>query len=87
MKPNIHPNYQKVVFHDTIASKYFLIGSTIQTDRTIEYQGKMYPYITIDISSASHPFYTNEQRVTKQDGRVSKFNQRFGRVGNKKWKY
>lgn len=83
MKPNIHPNYQKVVFHDTAADTYFLVGSTIKTDRTIDYKGKVYPYITIDISSVSHPFYTGEQRVTKKDGRVSKFKNRFGNVGSK----
>lgn len=83
MKPNIHPDYQKVVFHDTIADTYFVIGSTLKTNRTIEYEGETYPYVTIDISSVSHPFYTGEQRVTKKDGRVSKFNQRFGKLGSK----
>lgn len=83
MRPNIHPDYQTVVFHDTIANTYFLIGSTIKTKRTIEYEGKTYPYVTVDVSSASHPFYTGEQRVTKKDGRVSKFNKRFGKMGTK----
>jgi large subunit ribosomal protein L31 len=83
MKPNIHPDYQKVVFHDTAANTYFLIGSTVKTDRTVEYEGKVYPYVPIDISSISHPFYTGEQRVTKKDGRVSKFNDRFGKIGSK----
>jgi large subunit ribosomal protein L31 len=83
LKPNIHPNYQKVVFHDTAANAYFLVGSTIKTERTIDYEGKIYPYVTIDISSVSHPFYTGEQRVTKKDGRVSKFKNRFGSIGSK----
>lgn len=83
MKPDIHPNYQKVVFHDTAANTYFVVGSTIQTDRTINYEGKTYPYISIDVSSASHPFYTGEQRVAKKDGRVSKFKNRFGSIGSK----
>ena len=68
MKPNIHPDYQKVVFHDTAADTYFLVGSTVKTDRTVEYEGKTYPYVTLDVSSASHPFYTGEQRVAKKDG-------------------
>lgn len=83
LKSNIHPNYQKVVFHDTAADTYFLVGSTIKTDRTIDYEGKVYPYVTIDISSVSHPFYTGEQRVAKKDGRVSKFKNRFGSIGSK----
>lgn len=83
MKANIHPKYQKVVFHDTAADTYFVIGSTIKTDRTVEYQGKIYPYVTLDISSASHPFYTGEQRVAQNDGRVSKFKNRFGNIGSK----
>ena len=83
LKSNIHPNYQKVVFHDTAADTYFLVGSTIKTDRTIDYEGKVYPYVTIDISSVSHPFYTGEQRAAKKDGRVSKFKNRFGNIGSK----
>lgn len=83
MQPNIHPNYQKVVFHDTAADTYFLVGSTIKTERTIEHEGKKYPYVTLDISSASHPFYTGEQRIAKQDGRISKFKNRFGSMGSK----
>ncbi|WP_394202139.1 type B 50S ribosomal protein L31 [Shewanella waksmanii] len=83
MKANIHPDYQQVVFHDTAADSYFVVGSTIKTDRTIEYQGKTYPYVTIDVSSVSHPFYTGEQRVAQKDGRVSKFKDRFGHIGSK----
>ncbi|MEP0354884.1 MAG: type B 50S ribosomal protein L31 [Paraglaciecola sp.] len=83
MKPNIHPNYQTVAFHDTAADKIFLVGSTIKTDRTIEHEGQTYPYVTLDVSSASHPFYTGEQRSAKQDGRVSRFNKRFGGLGTK----
>ncbi|MFY8352381.1 type B 50S ribosomal protein L31 [Pseudoalteromonas sp. SSM20] len=83
MKPGIHPDYEKVVFHDTAADAYFLVGSTIKTDRTIDYQGKTYPYGAIDVSSASHPFYTGKQRVAQSDGRIAKFNKRFGKLGSK----
>lgn len=81
MRPNIHPSYQKVVFHDTAADTYFLVGSTIQTERTIEYEGETRPYVAIDVSSVSHPFYTGVQRTEKKDGRISKFNSRFGNKG------
>ena len=79
MRKDIHPAYQQVLFHDTNADVYFLIGSTIQTKQTKEYQGQVYPYVTLDISSASHPFYTGEQRQTSNEGRVASFNKRFAR--------
>lgn len=83
MKPGILPDYGKVVFHDTAADAYFLVGSTIKTDRTIDYQGKTYPYVAIDVSSESHPFYTGKQRAAQSDGRIAKFNKRFGKLGSK----
>jgi len=79
MKSEIHPEYRNVLFHDTTADVYFLVGSTVATSETKEYEGETYPYITIDISSASHPFYTGKQRVSQNDGRIAKFNQRYSR--------
>lgn len=57
MKPDIHPVYRTVVFHDTSANEYVKVGSTIKTEREIELDGVTYPYVTIDVSSKSHPFY------------------------------
>ena len=54
MKPNIHPHYRTVVFHDTSANEYFKVGSTIRTEREIELEGETYPYVTLDVSSKSH---------------------------------
>ena len=79
MRTNIHPEYREVLFHDTNANAYFVIGSTIQTTNTKQYEGKEYPYITLDISSASHPFYTGEIRQASNEGRIASFNKRFGR--------
>ena len=62
MKADIHPEYREVLFHDSGADKYFLIPSTLETSETREYEGKTYPYYPLDISSASHPFYTGTQR-------------------------
>lgn len=86
MKKNIHPKYQKVAFHDTSIDKYFIIGSTIQTEQTVELEGVTYPYYSIEISSASHPFYTGKQGVKTQDGRIAKFNNRFGEFTSKRRK-
>ena len=85
MKAGIHPNYRTVVFHDLSADTYFKVGSTINTDRTIELEGKSWPYVTLDISSASHPYYTGKQKEFSKEGSTARFQQRFGRffTGNK----
>lgn len=73
MRPNIHPEYRSFIY-DTNANAYFVIGSTLQSSQTKEYEGKVYPYVTLDISSASHPFYTgvyNDKPVTKAVWQVS----------------
>lgn len=62
MKAHIHPPYRTVVFHDTSANEYFKVGSTIRTERVIELDGETYPYVTIDVSSKSHPYYTGKQK-------------------------
>lgn len=79
MQKDIHPDYQKVLFHDTNADVYFVIGSTLKPQQTREYEGVTYPYVSLDISSASHPFYTGEQRQASSEGRVASFNKRFAR--------
>jgi large subunit ribosomal protein L31 len=84
MKPNIHPDYQTVAFHDTAADSYFLVGSTIKTQRTVELEGIEYPYVPIDVSSDSHPFYTGKQKVAASDGRVAQFNRRFKNLSTNK---
>ncbi|MDN3609276.1 type B 50S ribosomal protein L31 [Vibrio ostreicida] len=82
MKANIHPEYRTVVFHDTGADAYFLIGSTLKTDQTIEWKdGQTYPYFTVEVSSKSHPVYTGKQRVIQKEGRVANFTRRFGLFG------
>lgn len=79
MRSGIHPEYRDVLFHDTSSDTYFVIGSTVETSLTAEYEGKTYPYMTLDVSSASHPFYTGKQQVNKNDGRIARFNKRFKR--------
>ncbi|GBU13294.1 50S ribosomal protein L31 type B [Enterobacterales bacterium] len=84
MKSAIHPAYRTVVFHDTSADEYFKVGSTIKTDRTIELEGNTFPYITIEVSSASHPYYTGKQKEYSKEGSTARFNQRFGSFLGKK---
>lgn len=78
MRTSIHPHYRTVVFHDIRANHYLKIGSTIQTQREITLEGVAYPYVTIDISSKSHSFYTGKQKAMNSDGRLARFSQRFG---------
>lgn len=79
MKKEIHPAYRTVAFHDTSADTYFIVGSTIKTDRTIELEGKILPYIPLDVSSASHAYYTGKQKAFVKEGSAHRFNKRFGR--------
>lgn len=78
MKADIHPHYRSVVFHDTSADHYFIVGSTIQTDRTIDRDGVTYPYVTIEVSSESHPYYTGKQKEYAKEGSAARFQKRFG---------
>ena len=77
MKTDIHPKgYRQVVFLDLASGREFLVGSTIHTTETTVFEGKEYPKAIIEISSASHPFYTGEDRTLDKTGRVEKFKQR-----------
>jgi len=79
MKPSIHPPYQPTVFRDASNNATFLIGSTVKSDQTIVWEdGKTYPLVNCEITSASHPFYTGQQRMVDTQGRVDKFRKKFG---------
>ncbi|SED90911.1 LSU ribosomal protein L31P [Streptomyces sp. 2112.3] len=80
MKPGIHPAYRPVVFRDSAGDFAFLTRSTATSDKTMEWEdGNTYPVIDVEISSASHPFYTGTQRVLDTAGRVERFQRRYGR--------
>ncbi|MGL4844041.1 MAG: type B 50S ribosomal protein L31 [Aeromonas veronii] len=85
MKPHIHPDYRLVLFHDTAADAFFLVGSTIKSDRSYTWQdGKEYPYVSLDVSSQSHSFYTGKQKQVSSEGSVARFNKRFGAFSSNK---
>jgi large subunit ribosomal protein L31 len=82
MKSGIHPEYAPIVFRDLASGESFLTRSTATSSKTIEWtDGNTYPVIDVEISSASHPFYTGKQRIMDSAGRVEKFNQRFKGFG------
>ena len=84
MKSDIHPDYAAVVFRDLASGETFLTRSTVTSDKTIDIDGVTYPVIDVEISSASHPFYTGKQRIMDSAGRVERFNARFKGFGGKK---
>lgn len=86
MKKDIHPKeYREVIFDDVTSGKRFLIGSTIDTEKTDKWEnGKTYPVFTVEISSASHPFYTGHAKTIDTAGRVEKFKARTAAAKTKK---
>ena len=83
MKEGIHPNYREVVFHDVSSDFKFITRSTLSTREKMEYEGKEYPLVKIEVSSESHPFFTGKHKIVDTAGRVEKFRQKFGKVGSK----
>ena len=77
MKKEIHPAYRDVVFRDAASGTLFLTRSTVNTSETVEYEGKTYPLYQVEISSASHPFYTGKQQIVDTTGRVERFRKKY----------
>ncbi|MFK3650969.1 type B 50S ribosomal protein L31 [Lysobacter enzymogenes] len=78
MKAGIHPEYRDVVFQDVTTDFQILTRSTLSSKETIKLDGAEYPLIKVDISSASHPFYTGKHKIMDTSGRVDKFRKRYG---------
>jgi large subunit ribosomal protein L31 len=80
MKDGIHPEYRKVVFQDLSSDFAFLTRSTIESKETIKWEdGNEYPLVKVEVSSASHPFYTGKHKVLDSGGRVDRFKKRYGK--------
>ena len=80
MKKDIHPEYREVVFHDTSGDFKMLTRSTLTSKETIKWEdGKEYPLIKVEVSSASHPFFTGKKLFVDTAGRVEKFQRKYGR--------
>jgi large subunit ribosomal protein L31 len=78
MKAEIHPNnYRMVIFHDNTNGERVLIGSTVETKSTDKWtDGVEYPVAQVDVTSASHPFYTGQEKSMDMAGRVERFKSR-----------
>ncbi len=86
MKTNLHPTeYRPVVFSDDVAGFAFLTQSTTQTTDTIKWEdGNEYPLVKIHISSASHPFFTGEEKIIDTEGRVDRYKAKFAAAESRK---
>ena len=81
-KKELHPkDYRAVVFSDEAAGFSFLTKSTAKSDETIKWtDGNEYPLVKVQISSASHPFFTGEEKIIDTEGRVDRFKARAARA-------
>jgi large subunit ribosomal protein L31 len=88
MKADIHPkNYRLVIFEDNSSGERFLVGSTVETTATSKWtDGNEYPTAHVDVSSASHPFYTGQEKVMDTAGRVERFKVRASAATSRKKK-
>jgi large subunit ribosomal protein L31 len=80
MKADIHPDYREVVFQDLASDFSFLTRSTVKSKETIKWEdGNEYPLIKVEVSSASHPFYTGKHKLMDTGGRVDRFKRRYSK--------
>lgn len=80
MKAGIHPEYRDVVFQDVTTEFKFLTRSTMGSKERVKWEdGNDYPLVKVDVSSASHPFYTGKHKVMDAGGRVDKFRKRYAK--------
>ena len=80
MKPDIHPDYHKVLFVDNATGNQWVSRSTLTSDKTQEVDGEELPVIRLEISAESHPFWTGQQRQVDTEGRVDRFRKRYGQT-------
>ena len=80
MKADIHPDYREVVFQDLSSDFAFLTRSTVKSKETIKWEDENeYPLIKVEVSSASHPFYTGKHKLMDTGGRVDRFKRRYNK--------
>jgi len=79
VKPEIHPDYHKVLFVDTATGDEWVSRSTMKSSETREVEGEELPVIKLEISSHSHPFWTGTLRELDADGKIDRFRKRYGK--------
>ncbi len=79
MKPDIHPDYHRVIFVDSATGTEWESCSTMTSKETREIDGEQVPVIKLEISSLSHPFWTGKLRELDADGKIDRFRRRYGK--------
>ena len=77
MKPEIHPDYHKVLVVDAATGKEWVTRSTLTSKETKVVDGEELPVVKLEISSYSHPFWTGKLRVLDSDGKIDRFKRRY----------
>ncbi len=78
MKPEIHPDYHKVIYVDSATGDEWVSRSTITSKETRDIDGEAVPVVRLEISSVSHPFWTGKMRELDSDGKIDRFRKRYG---------
>lgn len=84
MRKGIHPEYHPVVYVDPGADYEFVSRSTMTSEEVRNIDGVDHYVIRLEISAASHPFFTGKQHFVDTAGRIEKFRKRFGERGSKR---
>lgn len=80
MKKDLHPDFRTVVFKDISCDYSYLTKSTAKTKETVKWEdGKEYPLVKFEVSSASHPYYTGKHRIVDTEGRAERFKKKYSR--------
>lgn len=86
MKKDIHPKTHPVIFRDLGAGKDFIMTSTLTSEEVEKVKGVDHYVIHMEVSSASHPFFTGKQKFLDTSGRVEKFKKRMEQAQSKQKK-
>jgi len=84
MKADLHPDYHPVIFQDMTSGKQFITRSTAKSDKTEEIDGVEHFVISMGVTSDTHPFFTGKSTFVDTEGRIDKFQKRFGAVARRK---
>ena len=79
MRKGIHPDYHKVLFVDSATGEEWVTRSTLGSSETRQVDGEEIPVVRLEISSASHPFWTGKLREVDSDGKIDRFRRRYGK--------
>jgi large subunit ribosomal protein L31 len=84
MKKGIHPNYRPIIIKDASSEWSFMTRSTAVTNETTKWEdGNEYPCVTVEMTSASHPFFTGKTKAVDKAGRIEKFKRKYEKAGVK----